>query len=72
MSSDLAAIVGSELPLIERHFAQLGPLDSIAFMGVGSEGWDLYQAKFENGILISRILLGPDGKVSRMRLEWGP
>jgi hypothetical protein len=35
-------------------------------------GWDLYEAKFANGVAICRILLTPDGKVSGLRLEWGP
>jgi hypothetical protein len=72
MTDDLAAITRPQTARIERHFAELGTLQSMGFIGVGTEGWDVYQAKFVNGFMIARIFVTPDGKVSGLRLEWGP
>jgi len=72
MTENLATITRPQVPKIERDFALLGPLQSISFRGVGFSGWDIYEAKFENGISVNRILLTPDGKITGLRFEWGP
>jgi hypothetical protein len=72
MTDDLATVTKPQIPAISRRFALYGPLQSLAFLGIGMTGWDLYEAKFANGVAICRILLTPDGKVSGLRLEWGP
>jgi hypothetical protein len=72
MSDDLAAVTRPQVPKIERDFALLGPLQSVSFLGVGSKGYDIYEAKLANGIVISRVLLAPDGKISRLLFQWGP
>jgi beta-lactamase regulating signal transducer with metallopeptidase domain len=72
MTEGLAAVTRPQIPRIERQFALLGPLQTISFRGVGFSGWDIYEAKFVNGILINRILLTPDGKITGLRFEWGP
>jgi beta-lactamase regulating signal transducer with metallopeptidase domain len=72
MTQDLAAVTRPQVPKIEREFALIGPLQSLSFRGVGFSGWDIYEAKFANGINICRILLAPDGKISGLRFEWGP
>ena len=72
MTPQLAAVTRPQVPKIEREFALIGPLQSLSFRGVGFSGWDIYEAKFANGINICRILLTPDGKISGLRFEWGP
>ena len=72
MTEGLAAITRPQVPRISRTLSLLGPLQSLSFRGVGIQGWDLYEAKFENGIVICRILLAPDAKISGLRFEWGP
>lgn len=72
MTEGLAAVTRPQVPKIQREFALLGPLQSISFMGVGISGWDIYEAKFTNGISICRILLTPDAKIGGLRFEWGP
>ncbi len=72
MTEDLAALTRPQLPKIEREFVLVGPLQSVSFLGVGSKGYDTYEAKFARSIMISRILLTPDGKIDRLVFEWGP
>jgi beta-lactamase regulating signal transducer with metallopeptidase domain len=72
MTPQLAAVTRPQVPKIEREFALIGELQSLSFRGVGFSGWDIYEAKFANGINICRILLAPDGKISGLRFDWGP
>lgn len=72
MTEALATLTRPQVPKIERQFALLGSLQSISFRGVGFSGWDIYEAKFANGISICRILLTPDAKITGLRFEWGP
>lgn len=72
MTEELATGTRPQLPQILPQFAVLGPLQSIAFRGVGFQGWDIYEAKFANGIAICRILLTPHGKITGLLFQWGP
>jgi beta-lactamase regulating signal transducer with metallopeptidase domain len=72
MTDHLATVTRPQVPKIEREFALLGPLQSLSFQGVGFSGWDIYEAKFTGGIMISRILLTPDAKISGLLFQWGP
>jgi hypothetical protein len=72
MTPGLASMTLADVPKIERQFGLLGPVQSISFRGVGLSGWDIYEAKFANGISICRILMTPDGKITGLRFEWGP
>ena len=72
MTDDLAAVTRPQIPAIDRQFAALGSLQSISFRGVGVQGWDVYEAKFENGISICRIFMATDGKISGLLFQWGP
>ena len=59
-------------PDMQRSFARLGALQSISFRGVGSQGWDIYEAKYANGISIWRITMAPDGKIEGLLTQDGP
>jgi beta-lactamase regulating signal transducer with metallopeptidase domain len=72
MTDELAVLTRPQIFSINSHFAQLGPLQSISFRGVGAQGWDVYEAKFANGISICRIFLAADGKISGLLFQWGP
>jgi CubicO group peptidase (beta-lactamase class C family) len=63
MSPMLASATRQQLPELQPMIAELGPLQSIAFTGVGPGGADIYQVKFEKGALEYRIWLSEDGKV---------
>jgi hypothetical protein len=72
MSEELATDTRLQAARISRRFAAAGVLQSVSFLGVGLYGWDIYAAKFENGISICRILLAPDGKTSGLLFQWAP
>jgi hypothetical protein len=72
MNEELALATRQQFPAIQRSFAKLGPLQSISFRGVGSQGWDVYEAKYANGISIWRIILAPDGKIEGLLAQDGP
>jgi beta-lactamase regulating signal transducer with metallopeptidase domain len=72
MTENLAEATRRQIVRIERRLAALGPLRSISFRGVGAQGFDIYEAKFENGMTICRIYLADDGKVSGLLFQWGP
>jgi CubicO group peptidase (beta-lactamase class C family) len=63
MSTGLAAATRQQLPQIQPMISQMGALQSLTFTGVGPGGADIYAAKFENGSLEYRIILGSDGNV---------
>ena len=63
MSAGLATATRQQLTGIQSMFAGFGALQSIAFKGVGPEGDDIYQVKFEKGSIDYRVWLAPDGKV---------
>ena len=63
MSAGLATATRQQLPQLQPMISQMGALQSLTFTGVGPGGADIYTAKFENGSLEYRIMLGPDEKV---------
>jgi Domain of unknown function (DUF3471) len=72
MTEELAAVLRPQVPNLWHLLATLGPLESIAFRGVGLQGWDVYEVKFTNGISIWRIRLALDGKVSGLLCQAEP
>jgi hypothetical protein len=62
MSASLAAKIRSQASELEAMFKALGAVESIFFRGVGPGGYDIYGAKFANGLAEFRLLLGADGK----------
>jgi CubicO group peptidase (beta-lactamase class C family) len=63
MNSSLAELIRQQLSQTQSKLAELGPLQSITFKGVGPGGADIYRVKFEKGTLEYRIWLGLDGKI---------
>src|SRR5688572_13319089 len=43
---------------------QLGAVQSIKFVGVGKQGWDIYDVTYANGSLQYRIMMADNGKIS--------
>lgn len=63
MSPSLAAAIRQRLPQLQTMVTQRGVIQSVTFQGVGAAGPDIYQVKFENGLLELQIWLAPDGKM---------
>jgi bla regulator protein BlaR1 len=44
----------------------------LQFIGVGSKGWDVYQARFEHGFTIWRLALLSNGIIDGALVTSGP
>jgi hypothetical protein len=70
MSPRLAAAVRQQLPQILQVIQKVGAFKSLTFEGVGSDGWDIYDAAFANGLLEWHVEpLSADGKVEGRRFN---
>jgi hypothetical protein len=63
MSAPLAASIRRQASELQAMFKAFGAVESIFFRGVSPGGYDIYGAKFTNGVAEFRILLGADDKV---------
>lgn len=63
MSSGLATLTRQQLPELQSTVVKMGAMETVIFKGVGPAGPDIYQVKFEKGLLEYRIWMAPDGKV---------
>ncbi len=72
MTSELAEISRPQVPAIKAQFDALGMLRSLAFLGVGQQGWDIYRVEFENSTEIFRIYINENGKVAGLLFQGGP
>ncbi|MEN7538693.1 serine hydrolase domain-containing protein [Aurantiacibacter flavus] len=59
----------SMLPMLQRIYADLGPLRSLEFTEVTLEGADAYRANFANAAVSYSVLLTEDGKIARMNFR---
>lgn len=64
MMPALAAVAQEQAPIVKAELDRLGALRSVAFKGVLQEGSDVYDVRFEKGILECGLTLAPDGKLS--------
>jgi bla regulator protein BlaR1 len=68
----LADATRAQLPRLREGLDRLGALQSLQFIGVGSKGWDVYQARFEHGFTIWRLALLSDGIIDGALVTSGP
>jgi len=64
MIPQLANLVRQGLPQIQATIKQHGTVQSLVFKGVGPGGADIYDVKFENGVMEWRIMLATDNKIT--------
>jgi bla regulator protein BlaR1 len=72
MSPALAEAVRKQLPSLQPWLADLGPIVSVQFIGVGNQGWDIYTLKHEHGSSQLRIALDPRGIITGALSSAGP
>ena len=72
MSEPLAQLVREQLPMIVPELEHLGDIKTIAFKGVGSDGFDVFEVRFENGALEWGLSQAADGKLSGLYLRPTP
>ena len=70
LTSALAQIIRSQLPLLQPLAEYLGAIRSMEFCGVGHVGADQYDVHRERGTSRWQILLTKDGKIGLANLEW--
>jgi hypothetical protein len=63
MSLPLAENMRRQLAQLHAMLTALGPVESVFFRGVGPGGYDIYGAKFANGIAEFRLMMGADGSI---------
>jgi hypothetical protein len=68
MSAGLADATRQQLSGLQSMINGLGALQSVTFKGVGPGGADIYQVKFQKGLLDYRVWLSPDGKTDSANL----
>jgi hypothetical protein len=72
MTPELADAMRKALPQLQQSLTILGPVVAVQFIGVGSQGWDLYQLKHERGMSQVRVILNSSGVISGALLTPGP
>jgi hypothetical protein len=63
MTPALAPVVRQRLPEFQAILKRRGAMQLLSFKGVGPAGADIYEVKFEDGVVECRIALEADGKV---------
>lgn len=51
---------------------RLGPVESVRFVGVGNQGWDIYQVIHDSGSSTWRIHLADNGIIDGLLVQAGP
>jgi hypothetical protein len=64
LTPELAGAVRAQQSIMGPMMKNLGAVQSITFVRVGEGGWDVYRVKFANGLLMWRIGLNAESKVS--------
>ncbi|PJG53022.1 hypothetical protein CVM73_23240 [Bradyrhizobium forestalis] len=72
MSPGLAEATRQQLPRLQRGLAEMGPITSIAFLGVGAQGQDVYSVWHEGGASHWHIALETDGTIGSAFVTPGP
>jgi serine-type D-Ala-D-Ala carboxypeptidase/endopeptidase len=61
---DFAMLARQYASVTDGLIASLGAVQSVSFKGVGPGGADIYEIKFDGGLIDWRILMAPDGKAA--------
>jgi hypothetical protein len=69
---EFAALARQNAAQVEGLIESLGPIQSVTFKGVGPGGADIYEVKFDNGMVDWRIVLTADGKVAGVGIRKMP
>jgi hypothetical protein len=72
MSAALAEATRQQLPALQPGLAELRAVQSVTFLGVGSQGEDVYSVRHENGASHWRIALDAKGTISTAWVTPGP
>jgi D-alanyl-D-alanine-carboxypeptidase/D-alanyl-D-alanine-endopeptidase len=69
---DFAMLARQYASVTDGLIASLGAMQSLTFKGVGPGGADIYEIKFDGGMIDWRIQMAPDGKVAGVGIRKAP
>ena len=69
---DFAALARQYASVTDGLIASMGSVQSLTFKGVGPGGADIYEIKFDGGLIDWRIIMAPDGKVAGVGIRKMP
>lgn len=69
---DFAVLARKYASVTDGLIASLGAVQSLTFKGVGPGGADIYEIKFDGGVIDWRIFMAPDGKVAGVGIRKMP
>jgi bla regulator protein blaR1 len=72
MSPDLQQATREQLPRLKEDLNRIGPVESVRFVGVGNQGWDIYQVTHDLGSSTWRIHLADNGITDGLLVQVGP
>ncbi|MFM0373553.1 M56 family metallopeptidase [Paraburkholderia aspalathi] len=72
MSPDLQQATREQLPRLKEDLNRIGPVESVRFVGVGNQGWDIYQVTHDSGSSTWRIHLADNGVIDGLLVQVGP
>ena len=72
MGPDLKEATREQLPRLKEDMNRLGPVESVRFVGVGNQGWDIYQVTHDLGSSTWRIHLADNGVIDGLLVQVGP
>jgi hypothetical protein len=68
----MAEATRHQLPNLQLGHAELGAVHSVGFLGVGTQGEDVYTVRHDNGASHWRIALDSKGTISTAWFTPGP
>ncbi|CAN7762495.1 M56 family metallopeptidase [Caballeronia sp. LjRoot34] len=72
MSPVLQEATRKQLPDLKEGLKRLGPVKSVQFVGVGNQGWDIYQVTHDSGSSTWRIHIADNGIIDGVLVQSGP
>jgi len=72
MSPELQDATREQLPKLTEDMNRWGQVEGMQFLGVGSQGWDIYQVTHTSGSTIWRIHLENNGIIDGLLVQAGP
>lgn len=72
MSPELQEATREQLPDLKEGLNRLGAIKNIRFVGVGNQGWDIYQVTHDSGSSTWRIHLADNGIIDGLLVQAGP
>jgi len=63
MGPSMAKATREQLPKLKVKVTTFGAVQNVEFRGVSPTGWDMYEVRFQNGLVPWRIRLDAEGKI---------